>query len=50
MVGDSYEADVEGAEAVGITAFHVARDGEETPSSRPISDLRGVLDFLDRAG
>ena len=50
MVGDNYEKDVEGAEAVGIKGLHLTRDGEPSPASKPIGDLRGVVEFLHRAG
>jgi putative hydrolase of the HAD superfamily len=44
-VGDSLEADVEGARAAGIEAVFVARDGARTPEGvRAIASLDGLLD------
>ena len=45
-VGDSREADYEGARAAGIEALLVDRDADVHPAGT-IPDLRGILDFLD---
>lgn len=45
-VGDSGEADYEGARAAGIEALLVDRDADVHPAGT-IPDLRGILDFLD---
>jgi putative hydrolase of the HAD superfamily len=44
MVGDNYEADVAGAEAVGIPAVLVRR--KDVRAQRAASDLTGVASFL----
>ena len=46
MVGDTWEADVVGAEGVGIKAIHVNRGEEPSPSPEAIQDLWGVVDLL----
>ena len=48
MVGDTWEADVGGAEAVGIKALHIVRDGRQSASPDAISDLWGLVRFLGR--
>ena len=45
-VGDSREADYEGARAAGIEALLVDRDADVHPAGT-IPDLRGILDLLD---
>ena len=45
-VGDSREADYDGARAAGIEALLVDRDATAS-HGRSIPDLRGILDFLD---
>ena len=45
-VGDSREADYEGARAASIEALLVDRDADVHPAGT-IPDLRGILDFLD---
>jgi HAD superfamily hydrolase (TIGR01549 family) len=46
MVGDNYEDDVMGPEAVGISGIHLVRDNADSPAKRVIQDLRGLLDHL----
>lgn len=48
MVGDTWAADVVGAEAVGIKALHIVRDGQPSASSDAIRDLWGLVRFLER--
>ena len=48
MVGDTWEADVVGAEAVGIKALHFVRDGRQSASPDAIRDLWGLVRFLER--
>jgi putative hydrolase of the HAD superfamily len=47
MVGDNWEADVVGAEAAGIKALHIVRDGRPSPRPDAIEDLWGVVRFLE---
>ena len=48
MVGDTWGPDIEGAEAVGIKAIHIVRDGQPSPSPDAITDLWGLVRFLKR--
>jgi putative hydrolase of the HAD superfamily len=46
--GDTLEADVDGARAMGIAPVFVARDGEPGPPGVPtIADLRGLATYLE---
>lgn len=47
MVGDSYEADVAGAEAVGLSAILVR--GEHEAATRQCAGLAGVVDLVSGA-
>ena len=47
MVGDNWEGDVQGAEAVGIKAMHLLRDGAVSLGPSAISDLWGLVQFLE---
>ena len=47
MVGDNWEDDVQGAEAVGIKAMHLLRDGAVSLGPSAISDLWGLVQFLE---
>lgn len=46
MVGDSFEADVEGARAMGWRGIHYAPDGE-SPASDPLDSFDDLVDRLD---
>ncbi|WP_323674342.1 HAD family hydrolase [Halorubellus sp. PRR65] len=46
MVGDSYEADVEGARAMGWRGIHYAPDGD-SPASDPLKSFDDLLDRLN---
>jgi putative hydrolase of the HAD superfamily len=46
MVGDSYEADVEGARAMDWEGIHYAPDGD-SPASEPLTSFHDLLDRLD---
>lgn len=46
MVGDTWEHDIVGAQAVGIRALHIVRDGGPSPGPDAITDLWGLLQFL----
>ena len=47
MVGDSWDADVEGAGSLGIRTLHLKRGETVNESQHEISSLRGVIDFLN---
>jgi putative hydrolase of the HAD superfamily len=48
MVGDNKDADVAGAERVGIPAILVRRDGERVPGiARQVKTLADVLEYLE---
>lgn len=47
MVGDNYERDVVGPEALGIRGVHLVRDDSDSPVERVITDLWELLDHLD---
>ena len=49
MIGDTWDADVVGAEAAGITALHLVRGGGSTGGPRTITDLWGLVEFLRRS-
>ncbi|MCI0440674.1 MAG: HAD family hydrolase [Chloroflexi bacterium] len=46
MVGDDWNNDVVGAEAVGIKALHLNRGVAPSPGPQAIKDLWGVVQFL----
>ena len=46
MVGDSYQADVEGARELGWRGIHYAPDGD-SPASDPLESFDDLLDRLD---
>jgi len=46
MIGDSYEADVEGARAAGWQGIHYAPDGD-SPASDPLASFDELLGRLD---
>ena len=47
MVGDSWDDDVVGAENAGVTALHLRRGEGEPTNPCEISDLWGLVRFLD---
>lgn len=47
MVGDLWEKDVLGGEGVGIKSLHIVRDGQDSPSPDAITDLWGLVRFLE---
>ena len=48
MIGDSFTADINGAEAVGIPAILVRKP--HPSATRYAEDLRGIVPILERAG
>jgi FMN phosphatase YigB (HAD superfamily) len=46
MVGDSYEADVEGARAMGWRAVHYAPDGDSPDGDDAIPAFEALIDRL----
>ena len=49
MVGDHWEADVEGPERAGIKGVHLDR-GYPPPGPKAIKDLRGIVRLVDEHG
>jgi putative hydrolase of the HAD superfamily len=47
-IGDSFNEDVRGAEAVGMRAVLLRRDSASEADHESVSDLRSVLDYLRR--
>ena len=50
MVGDLWDKDVVGGEGVGIKSLHIVRDGQDSPSPDAITDLWGLVRFLESNG
>ena len=47
MVGDLWDKDVVGGEGAGIRSLHIVRDGQDSPSPDAITDLWGLVRFLE---
>ena len=47
MVGDSYECDVVGPEAIGIKALHLVRNGLKSTATNSISTLHDLVKYIN---